>query len=267
MKKPSRLSLARKFTSNFPIPMLELFVSDLHIPYHDERAWALVLRLAQELKPDLVFVGGDFLDCYALSRYDKDPRRAFNFPRELRKGRKELRALRSAVGGSARIVFKEGNHEVRLPRYIRAKAPELYPLKELRVNRLLRLWETNTEWLPNEQRHREGKLWHLHGNEVMGVRKPNLAKSMLQKLRENVIFGNYHKTQQHIERTYGGSVQGAWAVGCLCSLDPDYDHFPDWDRSVAVIDHGEDSFQVDAIPLIDFGGKMVCRYRGKEFRE
>jgi predicted phosphodiesterase len=53
-----------------------LIVPDVHRPYHDRKAWRLMLRAAKEFQPDWIWILGDFADCLAVSRHSKDPRRA-----------------------------------------------------------------------------------------------------------------------------------------------------------------------------------------------
>ena len=52
-----------------------LIIPDVHAPYHDKKAWALVMKVAHAFKWDKVVCLGDFFDCYAISSYRKDPRR------------------------------------------------------------------------------------------------------------------------------------------------------------------------------------------------
>ncbi len=37
-----------------------LFIPDCHVPYHDAKAWRLMLAAAKVLKPDVVVVLGDY---------------------------------------------------------------------------------------------------------------------------------------------------------------------------------------------------------------
>lgn len=52
-----------------------LIIPDTHVPYHDERAWLLLLQVAQAFGFDYVIVVGDFLDCYYVSAHSKSPSR------------------------------------------------------------------------------------------------------------------------------------------------------------------------------------------------
>ena len=60
-----------------------LFIPDAHRPYHDERAWRLMLKAARRFAPHRLVVLGDFGDFYATSRHEKDPNRKRNLEFEL----------------------------------------------------------------------------------------------------------------------------------------------------------------------------------------
>jgi predicted phosphodiesterase len=52
-----------------------LLISDVHVPYHDKKAFNLVLEVGKKLKVDQVVIGGDFIDNYSVSSHDKNPNR------------------------------------------------------------------------------------------------------------------------------------------------------------------------------------------------
>lgn len=43
--------------------MLEVFISDVHLPFEDRASWQLTLNVIKDIKPNMVFLGGDILDC------------------------------------------------------------------------------------------------------------------------------------------------------------------------------------------------------------
>lgn len=99
--------------------------NDVHVPYHDERALALVCKILDAWRPDRVVLNGDFMDCYKLSVFDHSPDRILSFEDEVKIGNKELRKIEDAAP-SAQRYFLEGNHEYRLSKYLMSKAPELW---------------------------------------------------------------------------------------------------------------------------------------------
>ena len=100
-------------------------IPDVHVPYHDKKAWGLTLEVIKDLKPDVVVSIGDFADFYAVSSFDKDPSRRLNLKWEVDCINKELDRL-CQVAKNSQVVFLEGNHEDRLRRYLWKKAQELY---------------------------------------------------------------------------------------------------------------------------------------------
>lgn len=217
----------------------------------------------------MVFLGGDILDCYAVSQYDREPNRKLTLQQDLDYAFEELSRLRKACPKGTEIMFLEGNHETRLTRYLQSKAEELSVLNALRLPELLKLDKLKIKWIPNGSRIKVGKLWHLHGNEIAGG-GVNIAKSKFDRLGTNIIFGHHHKMQSFIKRNYEGEVCGAWANPCLSDLQPDYAHFTDWVLGFTVIEYSDHTgnFNVDQVaidkPHVN-SRKASCFIRGKEY--
>lgn len=248
--------------------MLEIFISDVHFPFQDRASWQLTLDIIKHLQPQLIFLGGDIMDCYAVSQYDRQPDRKLTLQQDLDYAHEELSRVRKYAGKSADIVYLEGNHETRLTRYLSSKAEELSVLEALQLPQLLKLDKLKIKWVPNGSRIRIGKLWHLHGNEIAGG-GVNIAKSKFDKLGSNVIFGHHHKMQSYIKRNYEGEVCGAWANGCLSDLQPDYAHFTDWILGFSLIEYGATgNFHVEQVainkPHVN-STKASCFLRGNEY--
>lgn len=249
--------------------MLEVFISDVHFPFEDRASWQLTLNVIKELKPNLVFLGGDILDCYAVSQYDREPTRKLTLQQDLDYAFEELSKLRKACPKNTQIMYLEGNHETRLSRYLNSKAEELSVLDAMKLPQLLKLDKLKIKWIPNGSRTKIGKLWHLHGNEIAGGGS-NIAKAKFDRLGANIIFGHHHKMQSYIKRNYEGEVCGAWANACLSDLQPDYAHFTDWVLGFSVIEYSDYSgnFNVDQVaiskPHVN-SRKASCFIRGKEF--
>ena len=101
-------------------------LSDPHIPYHDMATIKGWVDECVRMAVKTIFLNGDVLDFYQLSDFMRDPA----MPRmreEILKGRQFLEYLRSRFP-RARIVYKEGNHDERLERYLANLAPELLGL-------------------------------------------------------------------------------------------------------------------------------------------
>src|SRR5690606_14420473 len=103
---------------------------NLH-PTHDERALKVARMLCQDLKPDLIVIGGDNVDMAALSRFEKDSNR-FSGPEALQiaiDGLSSFLGQLRSENPQSRIVMLEGNHDRRLAKYVLKNAERLYGLK------------------------------------------------------------------------------------------------------------------------------------------
>ena len=249
---------------------MEIFVSDIHYPYEDRAAYALFLEVVKELKPSILFLGGDIVDCYAVSAHDKDPNRATpaSFKGEIGYAKEKLLELRQLLP-DAKIYFKEGNHESRLQRYLRTHASALADLEELSLPSLLKLDTLNIKWIPNEQKFRIGKLWHLHGNEVAGSGQ-SVARLKFMRTLANIIFGHHHQKDDFVVRTYEESNKGAYANPCLCSLNVEYIHHPHtWSLGFSEIRYSKvGNFQVQQTIIIKENSqsrRASCLSNGKHY--
>ena len=75
------------------------------------------------------------MDFYGISTYEKDPRKR-SFAGELEMGKVMLEKLRE-IFPDQHIFFMVGNHEERLERYMRVKAPELLDCDQFKIQELL----------------------------------------------------------------------------------------------------------------------------------
>lgn len=248
--------------------MLEVFISDVHLPYEDRAAYGLTLEVIKSLKPDLIFLGGDILDFYSVSRYDKDANRKLTLQSDLNYAYEELSYLRK-IAPKAEIALLSGNHENRLDIYLNSKAEALSTLDALTIPNLLKLDTLKIKWIPNGTRMKIGKLWHLHGNEIPGA-GVNVAKAKFDRLGSNVIFGHHHKLQSYIHRNYDGDIRGAWANGCLSDLQAEYAHFTDWIQGFSLIEYGATgNFHVEQVAIVKPSVNSLrasCFVRGREYQ-
>lgn len=244
---------------------LELIGSDIHFPYEDRDGYQLFFDVAVSLKPQILVLLGDILDCYAVSAHDKDANRATPaaFKEELIYARAKLNELRDALP-KTRIIYKEGNHETRLSRYIQKNAAALSNLRETKLDALLGLKDLDIEWIANDERLRIGRLWHIHGNEIAGGGQ-SPARLKYQRMQCNFVFGHHHQRDKFRPRAYDGSQHGAWGNPCLCRLDAEYlHHAHNWSLGFTLVDHDADgSFQVEETEVIKTAETAKCNVRGK----
>lgn len=233
-----------------------LVISDIHIPYHDRTTLELALKEAKRRRVVGVILNGDILDCHELSDHDKDPR-APRYVEELQTGKQFLGWLRKQLP-NARIIYKQGNHEDRLERYLIRKAPVFFGLEAVTTPALLGLNQHGIEWVADKRIIMLGKLNVIHGHEYRGgVSSPvNPARGLYLKARSVAMAGHHHQTSEHHAKDIRGRAEAAWSLGCACYLQPAYMRFNGWNHGFAFTDLYEDGdFSVENKRVLN--GKIV----------
>jgi hypothetical protein len=203
-----------------PKPKLEamLIVPDSHRPYHDVRAWGLMLKVGRELEPKHLVVMGDLADFYTVSSHSKDPSRVRQLEDELTDvnvGLDELDAL-----GAKHKKFVAGNHEDRLTRYLSDKAPELFTM--VGIPQLLNLDKRGWEYTPYKQGTKVGKVHFTHD---VGVAGRNSSFKAMDTYHHSVVTAHAHRMQYLVEGDATGDMKLAAQFGWLGDADKvDYMH-------------------------------------------
>jgi predicted phosphodiesterase len=199
-----------------------LILSDIHIPYHDNQAIEAALEFGYKKNVDTIYLNGDVLDFYQISRWIRDPRKR-SFAEELALGRQFFNSLREAFP-SANIYFKEGNHEVRYELYMISKAPELLNIAEFDLANILKLDRFDIDHVGSSTWAKFGKLRIAHGHEggKSFTNPVNAARGVFLKSYQSIIIGHHHQPATHTENTWDGEPITCWSTGCLCDLYPSY---------------------------------------------
>lgn len=201
-----------------------LILNDIHIPFHDKQALNTALKYLDEV--DTLILNGDIIDFYGLSRFVKNPVKSF-VKDELELTKEFFSEIRKTFKGE--ILFKEGNHEDRLIKFICNNAPALWGVENITLKSLLDFEKYNIKQIDSIQMIKIGSLFVLHGHEVFaGAGLANIARTYFMKTKENIIFGHRHQQQEYVSKSLGTTVKGAWAVGCLCDLNPRYMPVNEW---------------------------------------
>lgn len=195
-----------------------LVVPDVHAPYHDEDAWQLMLDVARDLKPEVIVCIGDLADFYAVSAHSKDPSRATRLKDEIRVVR-EKRAELDALGAKVK-VFCEGNHEYRLGRYLRDKAPELFEIID--VPSILELPDNGWEFIPYRDHKRRGAMHYTHD---VGAAGRYAAFRALDMYQHSNTTGHTHRLLYIVEGNAVGEAKVSASFGWLGDANQiDYMH-------------------------------------------
>jgi predicted phosphodiesterase len=215
---------------------------DSHFPFQDDAVLAIAHAIVEDTQPDFVCHIGDLLDCYNLSRFDKDPNRKENQQDEIDQARVHLATMRLASPRS-RFIYCEGNHESRLkttlwnlegPASVLAgltafkKAmtwPSLLGLDELRIEFVAYGDQSRQKFLP--------KFILKHGTAVAAKSAATAAKEQA-KYNKSGASGHTHRLGQFHHRDANGSH--VWIeTGCTCRLDPEYTVDPDWQSGMVFL--------------------------------
>lgn len=152
-----------------------LVLGDIHFPLANERLLEKLFNLIEKkLYPEsldehgnsnlIIVQNGDLCDFPSFSKYLQDPRQHVNVNVSLNKARNFWATLRR-VAPNAELLFKAGNHDDRLYKYILEKAPMLIELEELTLENLYFMNKYGVKSFGSSKRLiLEGNLKITHGD-------------------------------------------------------------------------------------------------------
>lgn len=238
-----------------------LFIPDTHRPYHDKRAWNLVLEVGDFLNPDIVVCLGDFADFFSVSSHSKDPKRAFKLDDEIADVRVGLNELKSL--GADEKIFIAGNHEDRLSRYMMDRAPELDSF--VSIPEILQLDKGGWTYIPYREDVKIGKIYLTH--DVGSAGRGSVYKCMDAYQHSN-ITGHTHRMAYVVEADAAGQSKVAAQFGWLGDVEAaDYMHRmkarKDWTLGFGIgyLDTKTGVVYITPVPIVDY----TCVVNGKFF--
>jgi hypothetical protein len=188
------------------------------VPLHDPKAVNVAMKFAHDFKPDYFILGGDALDCGAISHHNKKKPGNIEGLRLLTDAEELYRkVIQPAEKCSKNQVFIVGNHCDWL-NDLTIEIPALEGI--LSVNKLLHL----DKWRVIEQggAYNLGKLTFVHGDTVSGGE--HVAKAAVINYERNIRFGHHHTFQTYTKTSPVDQklAKTGIAVPCLCSKGPKY---------------------------------------------
>ncbi len=206
-----------------------VYLTDVHWGYerrnghkvtlHDEKALDVALQFIQDFKPDHVILGGDILDCGAISHHNHGKPGATEGFRLLADAKECREAIIAPIEKVAKksLTYIVGNHEDWLTDLV-DQIPALEGIVD--VGSMLKLGK---DWdiVPQGESKTLGKLVFIHGDTVKGGE--HSAKWAVNAYERNVRFGHHH-TFQIYTKTSAVEANGhtGIAVPCLCKKGPKY---------------------------------------------
>lgn len=227
-------------------PRKILIISDMHVPYHSEKALDLAIEDGVKFGCDTIYLNGDQLDFYQLSRFVRDPK--MRRPEQERDTLWEIMDILERQ--FAHRFFKVGNHEDRWDTALFTQAKEFAGFDEFRLEKILDLEGRNWTIVQSKQRCTMGALNAFHGHEVgKGTFAPVYpARALFMRVKDSAFAGHWHQSSQYTDtRPLSNDehrTQSTWIVGCTCDLEPDYAPINNWNHGHALVDlHEDGSFE------------------------
>lgn len=193
-------------------------LSDVHLGVHDKSAILIALKYIKRERPHNIILNGDIVDSAALSNHPRTSS-APTYLYEIELAKNFIRSLQTEFP-NVKIIYKEGNHEDRLSRFIQHRASELDGIVDL--PRLLKLKELGIEFAESTRFIQQGKIFIAHGHEMKVSGGVNPARALLLRAFDNCIMGHVHRTSFAHGKNLNGKYIRTWTTGCLCKLQQSY---------------------------------------------
>lgn len=205
-----------------------LVLSDLHFPYQDNGSITRAIRYGLEHKVNTIFINGDLLDCFQLSKFEKNPDNRPTTKEEIELAKDFLTKLRKLFP-TAQIYYHLGNHDVRYERFMTSHSimlKDLFGDDETSLESRLNLINLRIHMIGDKQITycgTSGLLFH-HGHYIFrGVQSPvSPAKTIYDKMGLSMICGHTHKISEFTKIDGYGNIHTCWSTGSLAELLPDY---------------------------------------------
>lgn len=265
--KPVRVQAPRSPEARGTGDTVRVCIPDTHGAKIDKAALAALLTDLKALDPHEIILLGDHVDCggflaqHHVMGYVAET--AYSYEDDIAHANAFLDAIQKAAP-RARIEYLEGNHERRVETWAVTQTlrhsrdseglRKLYA-PEYRLNLAARgiTYFRESEFydgLPVPGVIKRGKCFFMHG---MSTSK-SAVSATLAKIGGNVVFAHTHRAQSEVVRLVGAGVIGGWNPGCLCELQPLWQHTnpTDWTHGYGVqLVSASGAFLHLNIPILD----------------
>ena len=232
-----RLPTPRAPERRQPGDVVRVIIPDTHGAKADQAALAAMLADIKTLDPHEVILLGDHVDCggflaqHLVMGYVAET--TYSYEEDLEHANAFLDAVQSAAP-RAKFDYLEGNHERRVETWAvtqtlrHSKDSEglrkLYA-PEHRLNlekRGIKYYRQGVFYndLPVPGVIKKGRCFFFHGIST----SKNAADATQLQIAGNCVFGHTHRSEAQITRRVGTGIVGSWNPGCLCELQPLWQH-------------------------------------------
>jgi len=236
-----------------------LLFGDAHLEtgVEEDPAYNLIKMIVKKEKFEGIVMLGDMLDFSYISRWTEE------FPglQEGKRMKEDFEILESELQffrkHTKELIYLEGNHELRVMKYIQ-KNPVLegiLDLKEICRENDVKYISTNKQpyrYLPD--------LMVTHGLSISKY----VAAQIVTSVGESIVCGHTHRSQNYSYRYPNGNVTTGYSIGTVGTLNPDFiagNRVAGWTSSFGVLYVEGTKWQLDTILIKDgesciLGGKV-----------
>jgi UDP-2,3-diacylglucosamine pyrophosphatase LpxH len=228
-------------------------LSDIHFPYHSLEALSIAIKYLKVFNIDCLYLNGDILDFYSISRHEKDPDLR-DFKREVDMSREFLQKLRD-IFPTIPIYYKLGNHEQRYARSLQVQAEEFAQIHDLQFDIFFHLDKLQFTIVNDWQGMEMGDLLVVHGHEMYGAGGVNPSQNLMNKTLCNTLMGHVHRTSTTQKKNAFKEYINTYTTGCLTVLSPKYMPFSQHNHGFALVEINEGKSKVTNLMIKE--GKVV----------
>lgn len=223
-----------------------LVLPDIQYPFHDQLMLDKILKVAKDIQPDAVLQIGDGIDFPQMSAWTKNTKEEYAPTLQehidgFRMG--VLQAVRDSAP-SADFTWLEGNHDLRLGKFVQQYAAPLRTLRTLEVRELFALDDLNIKYERGPIRIGTN-TYAVHGHESGGY--SSTAQAWDNKFvkrygsEKNILFGHTHQPFLISRATgFNGKVSPWFTMNVGSIMDPTHatyvkDGAVSWTMSFALL--------------------------------
>lgn len=186
-----------------------VLISDLQVPYHNQRAVDNVAKFIKAFRPDEVASVGDEMDFQTISRWAQGT--PLEYERTI--GRDRDTTVRVLEQLRVDHVIRS-NHTDRLFNTVMMRAPGLISLPELELPNFLRMPDLGITYHSKPYELAPGWLL-MHGDEGnISQNGGQTALNLAKKTGMSVVCGHTHRMglMHHSQGYYGGTTKTVWGM-------------------------------------------------------
>lgn len=247
-------------------------------PFHDRKAIAVALEVAEQSQPDAIVIGGDFLDMSEWSeKFILRPEFYFTTQNALIECAWWLGKFIQKCPKS-KITMLGGNHEDRLTTLVTKRLVALMPLASVddletpvaSIDNLLGLSRLGIDYIEDypDGAYKVTKDTLIEHGSIARAKPGMTAAAVVEQRNLNIIFGHKHtleRASRNIETYKGKRIVTAACGGCLCRTDgtvPGLNKNVQWQNGLTEIIHdAEKAYAINQMLIEDgvlvYGDKIV----------